>query len=200
MRVFGVNEGEIFNPAISLPDLDLLGKTWIVVEAISDKDALHQANLWDRGEHPLQIKLKYAYKEISNSVHIDDAQELIFDCLFPFRQHSGNIVIEVEARDFTVFTGSERLFKPRYWAAEIVGLHPKFKFNRQFLKGTIDFSRANKKASRGVFIYYTLSPGKIYEVSHPVSNKNTDRYFCRVVNNEVVRMTVEEVTDWLNED
>lgn len=79
------------------------------------------------------------------------------------------------------------------WCAEITGLHPKFKFERKFLKGNRSYVNANRVGSRGVFDYFNLENGKLYEVSSPVSWKNIDRYFCRIENDELIRMDSDEV-------
>lgn len=70
---------------------------------------------------------------------------------------------------------------PRHpWVAKITGLWPSGKFQREFLHGTNDYSEANSKGSRGVFVYYTLESGNYYDVYELISWKNDDRYFCKV--------------------
>lgn len=70
--------------------------------------------------------------------------------------------------------------KKPYWVAEIIGAHPKLKYERKFLKGKKDYAKANSKGSRGVFVYYLLESDRIYEVSRPVSWKKSERFFCVV--------------------
>ena len=86
-----------------------------------------------------------------------------------------------------------------YWVAEIIGRHPKFRFQREFLRFKKDYSEANSIGSRGVYAYYILEDNKVYEVCSPISWKNTDRYFCTVVGGEIIRLTKEEVDEWLND-
>ena len=87
----------------------------------------------------------------------------------------------------------------RWWAAEITGPSPKYGYERQFLRYKKDYSEANSVGSRGVYAYYILQKGRIYEVSAPRSWKNTDRYFCRVQAGEIVRIDREDVDRWLND-
>jgi len=88
-------------------------------------------------------------------------------------------------------------YPSRAWAAEITGLDPKYRFARQFLKPTVDYSEANSVGSRGVYRYYWLEEGKVYDVSHPKSWKRTDRYFCRVDDRELIEIDKDEVLEWL---
>lgn len=69
---------------------------------------------------------------------------------------------------------------PRPWVAHIMGRDLKFKYKREFLKPTKDYTHANSKGTRGVFLWYILESGNIYEVNQQISWKNWDRYFCTV--------------------
>ena len=55
-----------------------------------------------------------------------------------------------------------------------------------------DYSKANSVGSRGVYAFYFLENSKIYEVKEPTSWRNTEHYFCKIENNELLRMTPEE--------
>jgi hypothetical protein len=48
------------------------------------------------------------------------------------------------------------------------------------LFGKVDYSKSNSKATRGVYVNYTLETGKIYAVSSPTSWKSCDRFFATV--------------------
>lgn len=50
------------------------------------------------------------------------------------------------------------------WVAEVTGRHPKYKFERIFLRPNTDYSKANSKGSRGVYRWFVLESGKLYEV------------------------------------
>ncbi len=83
----------------------------------------------------------------------------------------------------------------RAWVA-IIKDYYQGKFLREFPLGYKDYSEANSKGSRGVYKYYYLEEGYIYEVSEPTSWKNTDRYFCRVEDGIEFKMSKEEVIDY----
>ena len=88
--------------------------------------------------------------------------------------------------------GDEVLGSPCF-CAEITGLHPKFKFERRFLKPNRDYSQANRTGSRGVYDYFNLDEGKIYDIKSPQSWKSVDRYYCRIEGGRIVRMDEDEV-------
>lgn len=86
------------------------------------------------------------------------------------------------------------------WVAEITGRNPKFKLSRSFVPSKRDYSKANSKGSRGIYLWYILESGKLYEVYKMSSWKGTDRYFCTVTpKGEIKRMNKEEVEQWLND-
>lgn len=86
-----------------------------------------------------------------------------------------------------------------YWVAEVTGLSPHFGIRRQFLGCHKDYSRANGIGSRGVYAYYVVETGHIYEVSEPLSWKRVDQYFCTVDSDgNVVRLTIEDVLSHFN--
>ncbi len=86
----------------------------------------------------------------------------------------------------------------RPWVAEITGPDPRYRLARKFLDGRKDYSEANSIGSRGVYVYYHLEPGRIYEVNDLATWRRTDRYFCRVEDGRLVRMAEEEVLACLN--
>ena len=51
--------------------------------------------------------------------------------------------------------------------------------------------------SRGVTILYLLTEGEAYEVCDPRSWRRNDRYFCHVADGEIIRVTEEELEEWL---
>lgn len=85
------------------------------------------------------------------------------------------------------------------WVAEITGRHPKFKLSRQFLSSKRDYSKSNGRGSRGVYLWYILESGKLYQVDEMVSRRNRERYFCTVTpEGEIKIVGNEEVEEWLN--
>jgi hypothetical protein len=83
------------------------------------------------------------------------------------------------------------------WVAEIIGRDPKYKYARCFLHGKVDYAHSNSKGTRGVYLNFILEDGHIYDVSSPQSWKKTDRYYCKVINGEIIQIKEEEVEEWL---
>lgn len=69
--------------------------------------------------------------------------------------------------------------------------------SRTFLRGRKDYSQAVEGGARGVFLWYELPEGGVYEVNAPQSWTEADRYFCRSERGRIVRMTREEVDQWI---
>lgn len=93
--------------------------------------------------------------------------------------------------------GAERL---RPWVAQLQSYNQRTgDFDRKFLHGVKDYSRANSVGSRGVFEYIVLNTG-YYEVNERVSWKKTDRYFIRVIDEDITRITLAEVLACLTND
>lgn len=67
----------------------------------------------------------------------------------------------------------------------------KYNLKREFLKSMIDYSKSNSVGSRGVYLYFILSPG-FYEVKERISWKNSRRYFLCVEDSDHQR----EVEKW----
>jgi len=88
--------------------------------------------------------------------------------------------------------------KCRAWVAHIASIRGRI-IERRFLRPNVDFSRSNSVGSRGVYFYFWLEERKIYEVSAPISWRNTDRYFCRVENGQRIRMEKDEAEQWLKD-
>lgn len=87
--------------------------------------------------------------------------------------------------------------RKRPWVARIRGLHKHYKYDREFIKGTKDYSEANSTGSRGVYYWFTLTDG-LYEIYQHVSWKNASRYFAKVENTEITAITEEELVQCLN--
>lgn len=86
----------------------------------------------------------------------------------------------------------------RPWVAEIAGFKGS-NFEREFLDGHKDFSEANGVGSRGVYYYFHLREGRIYEVRELTSWKRDRRFFCSVVDGAVVELDCDELEALLNE-
>lgn len=86
---------------------------------------------------------------------------------------------------------------PREWVAQIMGVDGRGKFVRAFLSGNRDYTNSNSAGSRGVMTTFNLQNGPIYEVSSPRSWRDTERYFCRIVDGSLVKITDDEVKSCL---
>lgn len=81
----------------------------------------------------------------------------------------------------------------RPWVARIVGVDEPGRLQREFLKGQKDFSGAHGMGARGVYYYYHLLPGEIYEVRELLNWTKDRRYFCRVEDGRIVEMSKADV-------
>jgi hypothetical protein len=83
---------------------------------------------------------------------------------------------------------------PVGWVARITGRDAKYGLAREFLRGSVSFRDVKDEiGARGVFRWYELAEGAIFEVNAPLSWTSADRYFCRSERGRVVRMTREEI-------
>lgn len=86
----------------------------------------------------------------------------------------------------------------KYWAAEVSGIDIKGDLTKTFLNGKKSYAESNGRGTRGVYIFYTLDDGHLYEISEPVSWNRYVHYFCRVsAEGEIIRMSKEEAFAWL---
>jgi len=77
------------------------------------------------------------------------------------------------------------------WCAEIIGFSEKYIFERKFLNAAFDYSEANITGSRGIYKYYWLKPGGLYEVYLP---GNPDkRYYCVIEDGQIKKIKVPDV-------
>lgn len=89
----------------------------------------------------------------------------------------------------------DRNLKP--WVSRLTGLDENYRFQREFINiSQKDYSRANSKGSRGIYIYYILKDG-IYEVKRLVDWKRTRRYFIRVDEDRISEISRAEVIGYL---
>jgi hypothetical protein len=83
---------------------------------------------------------------------------------------------------------------PVGWVARITGRDAKHGLAREFLRGSVSFRDVKDEiGARGVFRWYELAEGALFEVNAPLSWTSADRYFCRSERGRVVRMTREEI-------
>jgi len=65
------------------------------------------------------------------------------------------------------------------WVAEITGLDDAGRMAKRLLWGQKSYAEANGIGSRGVYFYYHLEPGRLYQVQVPRTWARVERYFCR---------------------
>ncbi len=89
---------------------------------------------------------------------------------------------------------------PRPWVAELMGLHPHYRFERRFLSHRTDYRQASSTGNRGVWFWWTLESGHVYEASYRTSwgSGFTRRFLTVAAEGDIVDMTAEEVRAWLN--
>ena len=81
----------------------------------------------------------------------------------------------------------------RAWVAK-VQIDARGLIDREFVAPhAIDYAESNSVGSRGVYKCYWLEERVYYEISSPQSWRNVDRFFCEVIDGEIIRMTKEEV-------
>lgn len=97
------------------------------------------------------------------------------------------------------WTGARlRMFRPRLpWVARIDGPDPRYGLARVFLDGRRSYRHASRTGSRGIWQWYELHEGHIYEVFAPLTATKWDRYFCRVLNGQIKRIDKEDVASCL---
>ena len=90
--------------------------------------------------------------------------------------------------------------EPPYWVAIVYDKTPTG-YLKNLLPGKKDYVKSNSVGSRGVFIWYILLSGYVYEVSAPVSWKRTKHYFCTVTDDgDIVEISREDVDEWIKQN
>jgi len=86
----------------------------------------------------------------------------------------------------------------RPWVAEITGCS-RGVLTRQFVRGQRDYSQANGTGSRGIWLFFILEYGRVYEIFERLSWTSCAQYFCTVDPfGEIHKLTREEVMRCLN--
>lgn len=91
----------------------------------------------------------------------------------------------------------------RPWVARIVGVRPRFGFARQFVRPRRDYSKSEKRMSgkiAGIVDCFLLEAGWVCEIFEPGpgGRKHPDRrFFARVKQGGLERLSEEEVIEWL---
>lgn len=86
----------------------------------------------------------------------------------------------------------------RPWVAEITGVSLKYRYARTFLRGKADYKGSNSKGTRGVWMWWTLESGHIYEAKYRTSWNRWEHRFLTVTDDgDIKDLTEEEVWEWL---
>lgn len=91
---------------------------------------------------------------------------------------------------------------PRPWVAEITGTHPTWRWDRKFLPARVDYTHANSRATRGVWFWWTLESGHVYEARYRTSwASGQHRRYITVddIGGDIIDLSEEEVTAWLSD-
>lgn len=94
--------------------------------------------------------------------------------------------------------GKKRMRMP--WVALITGRDEKYGFKRDFLEAKWLRRDANGAQSRGVMLEFCLDTGRLYQVHSFVSWRKTDRYFCIAESDSIMRLSENEVMEWLRKN
>lgn len=89
----------------------------------------------------------------------------------------------------------------RPWCAEIAGRCPRYGVRREFLPARYDYSAANSVGSRGVYAWWTLESGRLYQMASRESWNGgmTRRWLTVTDNGDVCEIGDEEAQRWLND-
>lgn len=196
-------------------DFQVVGINWFIFLGLSPNDAAFQAEKFIKGIHPDQKNLNQICRTIRVlAAEGNDQAEQFFKSKYPPRTKApepkqeskpNRFIMKLEAighESQRQIRNITRLLREEYkakqpWVAEIIGTDPRYKFKRLFLPKKVDYRESYKNGDRGVFYYYELSEDKIYEVNEFVSKRQLERYYCRIENKQVVRLSEKEVIECL---
>ena len=85
----------------------------------------------------------------------------------------------------------------RPWVAEITAPDPRFGYQRRFLPHKVDYRGANSRATRGVWWWWVIESGRVYEVSRLEGGQIARRFITVDQDGDIVGLTREEVDRWL---
>jgi hypothetical protein len=94
--------------------------------------------------------------------------------------------------------GAFRAPRRQPWVAHLTGLCSRYGLRRVFLRGQKDYTKANSVGSRGVYCFYTLEEGLLYEVHALLSWQRAERYYCQIRLDQPFRLTYDEVVQCLS--
>lgn len=103
---------------------------------------------------------------------------------------------EARFRQIGALREMERRNRP--WVAELTGLDELGQFQRRFVTAKRDFRTANSRGSRGVWCFWTLDAGGLYETRYRTSWNDWHHRFLAVnEHGEIVDVTEQKAREWL---
>ncbi|MFD3908832.1 hypothetical protein ACFXOL_21030 [Streptomyces californicus] len=95
------------------------------------------------------------------------------------------------------FSAEVLLTKP--WLAEITGRSPEYGWARKFQAAHIDYTRSNRKGTRGAVYHWSLKPNRLYETEYPVSRRERVKKYLMVdAQGDVHEISGDDAVAWLN--
>jgi hypothetical protein len=72
-------------------------------------------------------------------------------------------------------------------------------FYRHFIDGKVDYTHANSKGSRGVFVWFIIESGYVYEMKRSLTWRSSERVFLRVRSDGTIEEgAIEDAERWLS--
>lgn len=72
------------------------------------------------------------------------------------------------------------------------------RIERRFVKGMKTYAEANSTGSRGVYLYFVLSEGPLYEIFDRPGWGKTRRRFARVIDGALHDVSTEDALQWVS--
>lgn len=82
------------------------------------------------------------------------------------------------------------------WVAEIVGLDRRGQFQRRFVQGMKTYEESNSKGSRGVFMFFVLQRGVLYEIFDRPKHLKSRRRFAVADDGGMREVNIEDALKW----
>jgi hypothetical protein len=104
----------------------------------------------------------------------------------------------VTARMLGMSRELNRMARP--WVAEIVGPDDRYGWRRRFLSHKADYRQANGGGTRGVWFWWTLESGRVYEAKYRTTwslSSIMQRFLTVDDDGEIKDLTEDEVREWM---
>lgn len=90
----------------------------------------------------------------------------------------------------------------RPWVAELVALSERYGYARAFVRHKADYRQANSRGTRGIWFWWTLESGRVYEAKYRVTRSGgwVHRFVTVTDDGDIKDLTEEEVKACLSKD